>query len=198
MASGSSQSKPEVDVTPFGVTLKLNGGGLPSDEQMQALFAGLQSFAGQQAEKPWVKLMDAVQDGDEGAVKALLDDGVKPDERRNRGAWAPIVRAAIRGHVGVVKMLLDAGADPNQISTEDEQSALTKLQDVETWIPYCVTGYRCYEVEGDFSMFGSGAYDEETQRQRRAELDRMIKHAKDNLEAVRALLVEAGGKALGT
>jgi len=141
--------------------------------------------------------MDAVQDGDEGAVKVLLDGGVKPDERRNSGAWAPIVRAAVRGHVGVVKMLMDAGADPNQISTEDDQSAFTKLRDVEAWIPYCVSGYRCYEVEGDFSMLGVGAFDEETKTQRRIELNRMVKHAKDNLEAVRTLLIEAGGEALG-
>jgi hypothetical protein len=150
----------------------------------------------QLVEPDWMLLMNAAQDGDASKVKNLLDNDIHADTRRNIGSWSALTRAAIRGHVEVVGMLLDAGADPNSFSSEDDPhiTILSSLKDWEYWLPYCVTGYGIYEVDGDHGFFGEGEYDENTQHERATELKRMKAHTKHNISEVRRLLIEKGGR----
>ena len=67
--------------------------------------------------------MEAVREGETGAVEQFLSAGFSPDLTDDRGV--PLLCAAARnGHRGVVKMLLDSGADINAVSGDRGNTAL--------------------------------------------------------------------------
>lgn len=58
------------------------------------------------------QLMRSSLNGDESAVRSLLDRGADVNARDNDGETA-LMAASFSGHVGVVKLLLDRGAEVN-------------------------------------------------------------------------------------
>lgn len=51
----------------------------------------------------------AVEEGDEAAVRQLLEEGCDHEEKHN--GWSPLMKAAEEGHVDIMQRLLDRGAD---------------------------------------------------------------------------------------
>jgi ankyrin repeat protein len=88
----------------------------------QTMNSALQKSAMDRTPARLLALQNAVLGGDPVAVKALLDQGVDPDEPAENGK-VPLVLAAQKGKVAVVEVLLAAGADPNK-SGKDGSTAL--------------------------------------------------------------------------
>ena len=63
-----------------------------------------------------VKLVWAIEVGDEVAVRQLLAEGAKPDQATDDG-WLPLHFASYCGHAGVVRLLLEA-APPTSLAVE--------------------------------------------------------------------------------
>lgn len=55
---------------------------------------------------------NAARDGDDRALRGLLDGGANPNADNGNG-WTALMLAAMNGNAGAVKVLLDHGADPN-------------------------------------------------------------------------------------
>ncbi len=66
---------------------------------------------------PGEDLYVATLGGDEAAVRALLGQGLDPDEWRDWGGRTALHKAACNGHTGVVRLLIEARAD---VRTEDD------------------------------------------------------------------------------
>jgi ankyrin repeat protein len=65
-------------------------------------------------------MIQAVKDGRENVIRALLDVGITANARDPRAGLAALHLAVQRSHVNIVKMLLENGADPNLQSSRGE------------------------------------------------------------------------------
>lgn len=68
-------------------------------------------------------LINAALEGDYAAVKFLLGQGVRVDERNARG-YSPLHAAAYTGHLDIVRLLVENGADINDQQNETRLSVL--------------------------------------------------------------------------
>lgn len=71
---------------------------------------------------PEAKLVDAIESGDTGAVRALLGEGVNVKAAGQDGVTF-VMRAAAAGHAEAVQLLLAAGADPAARDREGRNAA---------------------------------------------------------------------------
>lgn len=65
------------------------------------------------------ELFTSASSGDVQAVARLLDGGMRPDARSEKGA-TPLLVAAEKGHLDIVKFLVERGADPNLMDNYDD------------------------------------------------------------------------------
>jgi len=76
----------------------------------------------------WTELSLAANEGKTGRVKALLDEGAKPN-RIDRGGYTALTRAITEGKTKTVKLLLEKGADPNRMDKTGQTPLTTAMRD---------------------------------------------------------------------
>jgi ankyrin repeat protein len=82
--------------------------------------------AGACAQRPDTRLTEAAARNDVAALRHLLNDGHKADERGD--SWTPLIWAARSGSVDAIKVLLDSGADVNLPGPTGDDWDATPLQ----------------------------------------------------------------------
>ena len=87
------------------------GGITPLYEAWSEEMVALLLAAGAEPDEPGI-LLNAVQHGQPGVVRALLAAGVDPDPNPDSGAYTPLHRAVALHREEVVELLLAAGAEP--------------------------------------------------------------------------------------
>jgi|EP00945_MAST-04E_sp_MAST-4E-sp1_P001003 DTW domain-containing protein YfiP len=68
-------------------------------------------------------ILDAARNGEEDAVRALLDSGVDP-ETKNKHGWTALHKAALKGHLSIVQLLCENGATNLNLQTSDGTTPL--------------------------------------------------------------------------
>jgi ankyrin repeat protein len=81
--------------------------------------------AGACTQRPETPLTQAAARNDATALRQLLADGYKPDDR---DSWTPLIWAARSGSVDAIKVLLDSGADVNLPGATGDDWDATPLQ----------------------------------------------------------------------
>lgn len=90
------------------------------------LLVGLVALLGACDKGPKAPLAEAAARNDVAALRTLLAEGHKPDERGD--SWTPLIWAARSGAVDAIKLLLDAGADVNLPGPSGDDWDATPLQ----------------------------------------------------------------------
>ena len=95
-----------------------------------AMIQRLQVAGAKQERLENTRLRAAAERGDLAEVKALLNQGIDPNQHDLRNQL-PLVQAAAKGHVGVVQCLLDAGADVNRLAANAPLAIAVYFNQVE-------------------------------------------------------------------
>src|SRR5262245_39561394 len=75
---------------------------------------------------PRTPLTQAAARNDGAALRQLLRDGHRPDERD--GSWTPLIWASRSGSIDAIALLLDSGADVNLAGSSGDDWDATPLQ----------------------------------------------------------------------